>query len=205
MTTRKRTKRDVKRSLTKRQARFLQEFPKDLNATQAARRAGYSARTAKQQGQRLLKQLHQHVDQFVDRPQKPALAPAAIAGLQRYVQQIERLAYFDPRKLFDSHGNPIEIPSLGDDEASSIAGFKFYEDYEGKGESRKAVGYTREFKLADRISALSLLGKVHGFYHEKGDRGPTPLEQAATELLLEMKAMIEQRQKGRDLLLGGRV
>ena len=33
---------------------FCQEFVKDLNATQAAIRAGYSSRTARQQGSRLL-------------------------------------------------------------------------------------------------------------------------------------------------------
>ena len=40
--------------LTPRQQRFVGEYLLDLNATQAAVRAGYSARTAKQQGQRLL-------------------------------------------------------------------------------------------------------------------------------------------------------
>lgn len=41
-------------TLEPRQRRFVAEYLKDLNATQAAIRAGYSKRTAKQQGQRLL-------------------------------------------------------------------------------------------------------------------------------------------------------
>ena len=40
--------------MTPRQRRFVEEFLIDLNATQAAIRAGYSARTAEQQGPRLL-------------------------------------------------------------------------------------------------------------------------------------------------------
>jgi phage terminase small subunit len=40
--------------MTPRQERFLQEYLVDLNATQAAIRAGYSARTANEQGARLL-------------------------------------------------------------------------------------------------------------------------------------------------------
>ena len=40
--------------LTPRQARFVAEYLKDQNATQAAIRAGYSKGTAKQQGSRLL-------------------------------------------------------------------------------------------------------------------------------------------------------
>ena len=40
--------------MTPRQQRFVDEYLVDLNATQAAIRAGYSARTAEQQGPRLL-------------------------------------------------------------------------------------------------------------------------------------------------------
>jgi hypothetical protein len=40
--------------LTPRQSRFVDEYLVDLNATQAAIRAGYSARTANEQGPRLL-------------------------------------------------------------------------------------------------------------------------------------------------------
>jgi hypothetical protein len=42
------------KTLTKRQDAFATEYVKDGNATQAAIRAGYSKRTAKQQGSRLL-------------------------------------------------------------------------------------------------------------------------------------------------------
>ena len=41
--------------MTPKQIRFVTEYLVDLNATQAALRAGYSARTAPQQGARLLK------------------------------------------------------------------------------------------------------------------------------------------------------
>jgi len=41
-------------SLTPRQQRFVEEYLVDLNATQAAIRAGYSPKTAEQQGSRLL-------------------------------------------------------------------------------------------------------------------------------------------------------
>jgi len=41
-------------SLSPKQQRFVAEYLVDLNATQAAIRAGYSARTAEQQGPRLL-------------------------------------------------------------------------------------------------------------------------------------------------------
>ena len=44
----------MKGKVTKRQQRFAEEFAKDANATQAAVRAGFSKKAAKQQGARLL-------------------------------------------------------------------------------------------------------------------------------------------------------
>ena len=41
-------------SLTDKQTRFVQEYMTDLNATQAAIRAGYSAKTANEQAAQLL-------------------------------------------------------------------------------------------------------------------------------------------------------
>ena len=49
--------KNTKDELTAKQARFVQEYLIDLNATQAAIRAGYSKRTAYSQGQRLLKKV----------------------------------------------------------------------------------------------------------------------------------------------------
>jgi len=43
-----------KNKLTPKQQRFVMEYCRDLNATQAAIRAGYSPKTARSQGQRLL-------------------------------------------------------------------------------------------------------------------------------------------------------
>ncbi len=44
----------MKEKPTSRQARFVDEYLIDLNATQAAIRAGYSRKTAQEQGSRLL-------------------------------------------------------------------------------------------------------------------------------------------------------
>ena len=44
----------ARNELTPKQCRFVDEYLVDLNATQAAIRAGYSARTANEQGPRLL-------------------------------------------------------------------------------------------------------------------------------------------------------
>lgn len=55
--------------MTARQKAFVQEYLIDLNATQAAIRAGYSPRTAKQMGQRLLTNvdLKSHIAEQMER------------------------------------------------------------------------------------------------------------------------------------------
>ncbi|MCE7976342.1 MAG: hypothetical protein DYH03_04095 [Nitrospira sp. NTP1] len=97
---------------------------------------------------------------------KPVIAKAQLTR-EQWLQAVARVALFDPRKMFDSHGNPIEITELGENEAAAIAGFEFYEDFEGKGEARRAVGYTKRFKLADRLRALELYGKAQCYYADK--------------------------------------
>ena len=97
---------------------------------------------------------------------KPVIAKAQLTR-EQWLAAVARVALFDPRKMFDAHGNPIEITELGDNEASAIAGFEFYEDFAGKGEERKAVGYTRKLKLADRLRALELYGKAQCYYADK--------------------------------------
>lgn len=71
-------------SLNARQARFVEEYLTDLNATQAAIRAGYSEKTAYSQGQRLLKnvevQKHITVAQ-ADRSERTGVTQDYVLGI----------------------------------------------------------------------------------------------------------------------------
>ncbi len=96
----------------------------------------------------------------------PVIAKAQLTR-EKWLESIARIAMADSRKMFDALGNPKEITELDDTEASAIAGFEFYEAYEGKGVSRKAVGVTKKFKLSDKLRALELYGKAQCYYAEK--------------------------------------
>jgi phage terminase small subunit len=69
--------------------------------------------------------------------------------------------------MFNEHGSPKEITELDNTEAAAIGGFELYEDFQGTGESRKLVGYTKKFKLTDRLRALELYGKACGYYADR--------------------------------------
>ena len=86
---------------------------------------------------------------------------------ERWQLELDRLALGDVRKMFDTHGNPLDIHALGDDEAPCIAGFEILEEFEGKGTDRTPIGYTKKYKLVDKLKALELAGKARGYYVEK--------------------------------------
>ena len=77
-----------------------------------------------------------------------------------------RLAFYDPRKLFDANGQPIPIHELDDDTAAALAGLDVLEEYEGTGKDRKFVGYTKKYKLPDKNSSLTALEKIKGMYEQ---------------------------------------
>ncbi len=118
----------------------------------------------------------------------------------QWLQEIQRCAFFDPRKLFDSHGNPIDIAELPDDVAPAIAGFEIEEVFIGKKEEgRIPAGYTRKFKLTDKLRALELFGKATGYYVDHSVPAPSQLEAASTELLVTMCAAIRERMQAKAL------
>ena len=127
------------------------------NATQAAITAGYSAKTAYSQGQRLLK----------DVETSAALAKAAerggkAAGLvaDRVVEQIRRVTEADPRKLFHPDGSPKWVHELDDDTAAAVSSVEV------------AADGSQKIKLCDKNSALNMALKHLGLYErDNAQRG----------------------------------
>lgn len=72
------------------QRRFAEEYLKDLNATQAAIRAGYSERTAYSQGQRLLKhvEVKNTIKEIRERIQSENIA--TIKDIEEYLSRVMR-------------------------------------------------------------------------------------------------------------------
>ncbi|HKQ34479.1 MAG TPA: terminase small subunit [Nitrospiraceae bacterium] len=192
--------RTPKKTLTAKQQRFLHEFPKDLNATRAAIRAGYKKHSAKVTGAKLVKMIRDHVTETQPEANlvanHSALLTTSVSDqtqteFQCFLTRLEQLAYFDVRKMFDQHNNAIDIPNLPDDVAPAVAGFEITEEFEGRGANRKSIGFTKKVKLVDRLAAQQVLAKVRGFFHDKDERPQDLLEKVPTAVLLKMLATIE--------------
>lgn len=157
--------------LTQKQRLFVVAYTREANATRAAIAAGYSAKTAQQAGSRLLSDVV--VRQAINNIQAAVIEKAAAeAGitLERTLREIARIAYFDPRRMFDRHGNPLAITQLDDETAAVIAGLDVMEEWEGSGPSRVLIGHVKKWKLADKKGALDILMKHLGGYKNDNEQ-----------------------------------
>lgn len=162
-----------KASAEERRAQFVEAYISNGgNATDAAIQAGYSAKTADQQGSRLLKDVK--VAAMLESRRAQVCTRLEIST-ERILQERARLAFFDVRKLFDSHGGPVPIHELDDDSAAAIAGLEVVEQFEGSGEDRKFVGYLKKYKLADKGASLTALEKHLGMYEKDNAQKNVPM------------------------------
>lgn len=147
-------------NLTPKQAQFVREYLIDLNATQAAIRAGYSKRTANEQGARLLAKAS--VKAAVAEASKKTATKLELKA-ERVLQAISEIAFGDIRKMFDENG-ALKRPAEWDDEtAASVAGLEVVTVSRGEGE----VEHVAKIKRADRLRALDMLARHHSLYNDK--------------------------------------
>lgn len=141
------------RNLTFQQRAFVVEFVKDENGTEAAKRAGYSERSAHVQASRLLKD--DKVLAAIE-VQLKAQEIRHLATPDRIIAEMARISFADTRTLYDAEGNILPPSKWPDDIAAAIAGV---EVDELKDDNGAVIGYTKKVKLWDKGKALENLAK----------------------------------------------
>lgn len=140
------------------------------NATQAAITAGYSPHTARVTGSALLTE-----PDIAEALALRAEEVQAISGLtvERTLREIARLCYIDPRRLYRENGTLKDPSEWDDDLAATISNIEVFEEYEGYGQDRKLVGYTKKVKFWDKNAALEKAMKHLGmFERDNSQRAP---------------------------------
>ena len=167
--------------LNYRQLKFIDEYLIDFNATQAAIRAGYSKKTAAEQGYDLLRK--PQIQQAIQSQQK-ALATKAGITRERIIAEVARIAFSDVRKLFNPAGVFKSMADIDDETAGALAGIDVVES------GGDAPVITKKVKLWDKNSALEKLLKHLGM--EDGAKPPesdaVKAEEMAAGLALVMTA-----------------
>lgn len=145
------------RKLTDKQKKFVEEYLIDLNATQSAIRAGYSPKTANEQGARLLANVS--IQEAISKVMAERSRRTGI-NQDRIVQELARIAFVKITDVVDPDG---EInTNASDDDLACIESYKVEDSDSVNGSSSK-----REVKLASKIKALELLGKHVGMWNDK--------------------------------------
>lgn len=143
-------------ALTPKQERFVSEYLLDLNATQAAVRAGYSKKTAKSQGARLLTFVD--VRAAIDARQAKRAAKAEVKG-DDVLRELQTFGHLNPKEMFDEEGRLLHPKDMPDHVARAIASFEVEKLFEGKGDEREQIGTVTKVKLWNKPQGLELLGK----------------------------------------------
>jgi phage terminase small subunit len=152
--------------LTPKQARFVQEYLIDLNATQAAIRAGYSAKTAEQIGHQLLKKTS--VAEAVAQAQAKLSEKTGIT-VERVLEEYAKLGFANMQdyiRVTDEGDAYVNLSEMSRDQAAAIAEVKVEDFKDGRGEDARDVRRVT-FKLSDKRAALDSIAKHLGMFTEK--------------------------------------
>lgn len=163
--------KDKETGLSDKQKMFCNEYMIDLNATQAAIRAGYSERSA----------------------QAISIETLSIPLVQAYIQKLktkraERLEITQDMVLrelakigfsniqdYIQEGNQIDdISKLDKDKAAPVESIKV-KVTSGGGEGAEWTSKEVQFKLHDKLSALEKIAKHIGFFKEDNDQLNKPI------------------------------
>ena len=196
--------------LTKKQQRFVDEYLIDLNATQAAIRAGYSEDSARDIGcENLTKPNIQQTiaEQMAERSKRTEitqdkvlreLAAIAFAKATDYASVTEKQAVYTTDEgvripLHDENGNAVMIQdvqlvltdTLNDAQKSALAGIKH-----GK--------YGIEVTMCSKEKALELLGRHLGMFKDKVELSGIETEKSKLDDIISQMRAGKGNNKGGD-------
>lgn len=150
-------------ALTAKQSRFVAEYLIDLNATQAAARAGYSVKTSNEQGARLLANVS--VRSAVDVAMRAREKRTEITQ-DRVLAEYAKLAFLDPRRFYDQNGGLIPVPLLPADVAAALSGMDVTVE-RSNGEDGPTFADVKKIKFVDKKGALDSVARHLGMFNDK--------------------------------------
>lgn len=176
--------------LTDKQIFFCREYLIDLNATQAAIRAGYSQETAGSIGSENLTkpEIQDYIQDLKEKRSKRLEITS-----DKVLIELGKIAFSDLRKVYGVDGQLLPIQSIDDDTAGAISALKSYEEKVTPPDSDEQIIQitNREVKLHDKIRALEMIGKHIGFF-EKDNVQQAQAIISALPLKIEIVMPIEE-------------
>lgn len=148
--------------MTPKKERFCKEYVIDLNGTQAAIRAGYSTKTAKEQAARLLTNVN--VQARVKELQG-AIGKRLDITAEKVVQEFAKIGFSNIQDYIEVGNEVMDLKTIEPEKAAAVESITTSVTEFGSGASA-GTKTKRTFKLHSKVSALENLGKHLGIFEK---------------------------------------
>lgn len=149
------TRRNI---LTEQQKKFCIEYLKCLNAAKACVKAGYSKRTAKEQGARLLTNVN--VKNYISERQQKNEAKTEITR-ERWLAELESIGFANINDFVNGSNSILELKHIDRNKTAAVSGVKTTVH-----ESNGKVTTNTQIKFHDKEAALEKIGRHLGYFEK---------------------------------------
>jgi phage terminase small subunit len=146
--------------LTGKQRQFVAEYLVDLDATAAARRAGFTGEYIARAAWELVRKPHVAAaieEQLAAREQRTRITA------DRVLAEYAKIAFADLGEIFDDNGELLTIKAMPADIRAAISSFEIETADRGEG----AVLNIAKIKMLDKLGALGQVGRHLGLFNDK--------------------------------------
>jgi phage terminase small subunit len=186
-------------SLTPRQARFVQEYLIDLNARQAAIRAGYSAKTAEVQASRLLR--NAHVRAAADAAMAKRSERVLVTG-DEVIAELRRIALSQIGKAV-RWGEGLAVKDALTGEERIVNGVALIDSADLDEDTLAAIAEVRQgrdgslsLKMHDKKGALVELGRHLNLFRDRPIKLDLPEIKAAADVVTALGVVAQAMARG---------
>lgn len=154
---------DGKSKLTEKQKRFCEEYVVDLNATQAAIRAGYSAKTANPIAAQNLAKLS--IQQYISEL-KAKISESTEISAERVLKEYASLGFANASDFYEPNGEAKPINELTKEQSKAIS--KVVRKVVKTDNGTEITTFSYQFH--DKLKALENVAKHIGFFEKDNDQ-----------------------------------
>lgn len=171
-------------NLTPKQQEFVKQYLIDLNATQAAIRAGYSASTAQEQGSRMLSNVM--VETSIKQAMEERSRKTGITS-ERVLLELSKIGFANLNDFVEvDEDGKIKIKPSSELDGAVILEIS---------ESVTQNGRTRKIKLHDKLRALELIGRHLAMFTDKQEIKIDTTEEDKAAAVNQLKEMLRLKAK----------
>lgn len=135
---------------------FVRYYILTKNATIAAKKAGFSEKTAHVQGCRLLKDAK--INRLIQKGIRRQLKKADLTG-QMIIDELRKIAFYDVGDAYTPKGELRHPQDMPEDIRVALKEVETVELFAGRGALKRKIGHAKKIKMADKVRSLELLAK----------------------------------------------